>query len=215
MNPVEAFEAQLTAAELHELQKLDSPFKIQVFLDAVEYPSEEENRSPAEVLRQHKAHCLDGGLFAAAALRRIGFPPRIIDLQPEPGRDDDHVLALFKIEGCWGALAKSNYSGLRFREAVYRSIRELVMSYFNDNFNILGEKTLRSRTRLIALERLDKLKWMTTSAGVDAIETYIKQMKTLPLITASQARRLSPVDKRSFDAGTLGINLEGVYQVQK
>jgi hypothetical protein len=202
----------LTSQERQLLDALDSPSRIQSFLDGVEYPSSEENRSCVEVLRQRKAHCLDGGLFAAMALRRIGFRPRIIDLQPEPGRDDDHVLALFQIDGYWGAVAKSNYSGLRYREAIYRTTRELAISYFEDFFNVLGEKTLRTYSRVIHLERFDHLNWMTESSGVDAIEVYLKQVKTYPLITKERAAQLSLVDKRSFDAGTLGINFDGAYQ---
>jgi hypothetical protein len=212
MNVMESFDLLLTSQERQLLDALDSPSRIQSFLDGVEYPSSEENRSCVEVLRQRKAHCLDGGLFAAMALRRIGFRPRIIDLQPEPGRDDDHVLALFQIDGYWGAVAKSNYSGLRYREAIYRTTRELAISYFEDFFNVLGEKTLRTYSRVIHLERFDHLNWMTESSGVDAIEVYLKQVKTYPLITKERAAQLSLVDKRSFDAGTLGINFDGAYQ---
>jgi hypothetical protein len=212
MNVMESFDLLLTSQERQLLDALDSPSRIQSFLDGVEYPSSEENRSCVEVLRQRKAHCLDGGLFAAMALRRIGFRPRIIDLQPEPGRDDDHVLALFQIDGYWGAVAKSNYSGLRYREAIYRTTHELAISYFEDFFNVLGEKTLRTYSRVIHLERFDHLNWMTESSGVDAIEVYLKQVKTYPLITKERAAQLSLVDKRSFDAGTLGINFDGAYQ---
>lgn len=211
MNVMESLEIMLASQERQLLDSLDSPSKIQSFLDGVEYPSSDENRSCVEVLRQRKAHCLDGGLFAAMALRRIGYPPRIIDLQPDPGRDDDHVLALFQIDGFWGAVAKSNYNGLRFREAIYRTTRELALSYFEDFFNVLGEKTLRTSSRVIHLDRFDHLNWMTESRGVDAIEIYLKQMKTYPLITKEQAARLSLMDKRSFDAGTLGINLNGAF----
>jgi len=163
------------------------------------------------VLRDGEAHCLDGGLFAATALQLIGFPPMIIDLQPEPERDDDHVLALYRIDGFWGAVAKSNLNGLRFREAIFRTTRELALSYFEDFFNVLGEKTLRSYSRIIRLESFDHLNWMVNPAGVDAIERYLKRIKTRPLISPDQAQRLSPVSKRSFAAGTLGINLHGVY----
>ncbi|MBM3136668.1 MAG: hypothetical protein FJZ98_00590 [Chloroflexi bacterium] len=215
MNKMELFERTLTYQERQVLDTLDSPSRIQSFLDSVEYPSSEENRSCVEVLRQRKAHCLDGGLFAAMALRRIGFPPRIIDLQPDPGRDDDHVLALYQIEGSWGAVAKSNYSGLRFREAIYRNTRELTLSYFENFFNVLGEKTLRTSSRVIHLERFDHLSWMTDSRGVDVIEEYLKQVKTYALITKEQAARLSLMDKRSFEAGTLGINFDGTFNPEE
>lgn len=211
MDAMETIESMLTDQERQLMDTLDSPSSIQAFLDSIEYPSSEENRSCMEVMRQRKAHCLDGGLFAVMALRRIGFPPRIIDLQPDPGRDDDHVLALYQIDGFWGAVAKSNYSGLRFREAIYHTTHELALSYFEDFFNVLGEKTLRTSSRVIRLERFDHLNWMTESHGVDIIEMYLKQVKTYPLITKEQAARLSLMDKRSYDAGTLGINLNGTF----
>jgi hypothetical protein len=108
-------------------------------------------------------------------------------------------------------VAKSNYSGLRFREPVYRNLRELVMSYFEDFFNVNGVKTLRYYTRPINLKRLDRADWMNTSAGVDWIEVYLKSIKLVPLITAAQAALLSPMDQRSVAAGTLGINAEGTF----
>ena len=137
----------------------------------------------------------------------------IIDMLPDPGKDDDHILALFKIGSCWGAIAKSNYSGLRFREPIHRNLRELVMTYFEDSFNIKGEKTLRAYSRPVHLTRFDQLNWMTESKGLDAVEKHLYQIKVIPLITPEQAAYLSPVDKRSFDAGTLGLNYDGVYKV--
>ena len=212
MNMRDGFEARLTSEERRIMDSLDSPYLIQSFLDQVEYPSSGENRSCLEILRQRKAHCLDGGLFATMALQRIGFAPRIIDLQPDPGRDDDHVLALFRIDGYWGAVAKSNYSGLRFREAIYRTTRDLALSYFEDFFNLLGEKSLRTTSRVINLSRFDHLNWMLNSSGVDEIENYLKQVKTYPLITPAQIARLSPVDERSFNAGSLGTNIDGAFK---
>jgi hypothetical protein len=213
MDALTVFLEMLTKAEKKFMESLNSPFKIQAFLDTVEYPGGEENRPAIEVLRQKKAHCLDGGLFAATALRMLGFEPMIIDMQPDPGRDDDHILALFKISGCWGAIAKSNYSGLRFREPIHRTLRELVLTYFDDSFNIKGEKTLRTYSRPVHLTRFDHLNWMTESTGLDAVEKHLYKVKVIPLITPEQAAILSPVDKRSFDAGTLGLNYEGVYKV--
>ncbi len=212
---IQRFDASLTGREKVIMDNLRTPALIQAFLDETRYPSGSENRSPLEVLRQRKAHCLDGGLFAAAALRRLGFPPLVLDLQPDPGMDDDHVLALYKIDDCWGAVAKSNYSGLRFREPVYRSLRELVISYFDDFFNVNGIKTLRYYTRPINLGRFDKQDWMNSSSGVDWLENYLKTVKIHPLITPAQAAFLSPVDRRSFEAGSLGLNPDGAYQPKK
>lgn len=206
------FNECLSPAEERFMDGLRAPALIQAFLDETQYPSGLENRAPLDVLRQRRAHCLDGGLFAAAALRRIGFAPLIVDIQPDPGMDDDHVLALYKIDNCWGAVAKSNYSGLRFREAVYRSLRELVISFFDDFFNVNGLKTLRYYTRPVNLSRHDGRDWMNSSGGVDWVENHLKTLKLIPLLTPSQAALLSPVDRRSFDAGSLGINPAGAYQ---
>ena len=202
----------LTEHELNQMLEMDSPYKIQKFLDSIQYPSGERNRSPIEVLREKQAHCLDGGLFAATALRRIGYQPLIIDMQPEPGTDDDHVLALFREFDCWGAVAKSNYSGLRFREPVYFTIRELALSYFDDFFNVYGKKTLRSYTQPINMEAFDDWNWMTESSGVDKVEQYLKHTDLTKLISKEQAEYLSLVDERSFKAGSLGINPEGTYK---
>ena len=212
---VQQFNQSLTQNERMVMDSLHSPALIQNFLDETQYPGGEENRSPLEVLRQRTAHCLDGGLFAAAALRRIGFPPLILDLQPDPGMDDDHVLALFKIKGCWGAVAKSNYSGLRYREPIHRNLRELVLSYFDDFFNVNGQKTLRFYSNKINLKQLDHMGWMSSSEGVDAVEDYLKTVKLTRLITPEQAELLVLVDKRSFQAGNLGINPDGTYKPKK
>jgi len=212
LNSMQRFNASLTHREKSTLDKLRKPADIQAFLDELSYPSTEFNRSPLQVLREHTAHCLDGGLFASTCLHRLGFPPLILDLQPEPGKDDDHVLALFKVDGCWGACAKSNYMGLRFREAVYRTLRELVMSYFEGFFNFKKEKTLRYYTRPINLNRFDRYGWVTSSSGVDVIEKHLKNARLIPIITIKQASRLSQVDKHSYRAATLETNPAGVFR---
>ena len=138
-----ANEPHLSPEQEETLAALTSPERIQAYLDSLQYPSGPENRCPGRVMAEEKAHCLDGALFAAFALRRLGHPPLIVDLLPEPGTDDDHVLAIFRCGKGLGALAKSNFTGLRLREPVYRSLRELVMSYFDFYFNVEGVKTLR------------------------------------------------------------------------
>jgi len=212
---LKAFDQQMSTEERQLMDGLDTPAKVQAFLDEIPYPGGEENRSTLEVLRQRRAHCLDGGLFAAAALRRQGFPARILDLQPEEGMDDDHVLALYRRDGCWGAVAKSNYSGLRFREAIFRSLHELVVSYFENFFNTDGVKTLRYHTGVIHLKQYDHLNWMGSAQGVDAIEQMLKTVKVKPLMMPAQIERISPVDHRSYQAGTLGLNPDGVYKPKK
>lgn len=198
--------------QLAVLSRLDSPEKIQAFLDSIPYSTENANRSPIRVLRERVAHCLDGGLFAAAALRRIGYPPRVIDLFPEPGRDDDHVLAIYKREGHFGSVAKSNFVGLRYREAIYRSIRELVMSYFEAYFDFDAEKTLRWYTRPLDLRTMDKAGWMWSDAGVNTVEKRLLELRRIPLLTEQMVANLSQVDQRSYEAGMLGVDVAGLYK---
>jgi len=206
------FDEHLDAGQKKVMQDLTDPAKIQAFLDGVPYSPENVDRCPLEVLKDRKAHCLDGALFAAAALRRLGYPPVVVDLLPEPGTDDDHVLAIFKQRGYFGAVAKSNYVGLRFREAIYRSLRELVMSYFEQFFNLYGQKTLRFYTRPINLARFDHLEWTWKSTDLVCIEHYFLEVKRFPVISAEMAEVLSGVDQLSLEAGMAGSNPAGLFQ---
>ncbi len=207
-------EETLSRQNAETFSSLVTPYQIQTFLDSIPYSPEDANRCPRRVLEDRQAHCLDGGLFAAAALRRIGFPPLIIDLLPPPGRDDDHVLAIFKQNNHFGAVAKSNYVGLRYREPVYRTMRELVMSYFEAFFNSLGEKTLRWYTVSMNLSKLDDLEWETQDNGADEIEKRLKHLRKYPVISEEMAADLSLVDKRFYDGMTLGIDPKGIYKIK-
>jgi len=205
-------EPRLTPEQEDILSTLTSPDRIQAYLDDLKYPSGPENRSPGRVIDEGQAHCLDGGLCAAFALRRLGYPPVIVDLLPDPGMDDDHVLAIFRCGKGIGALAKSNFTGLRYREPVYRSLRELAMSYFDFYFNVDGVKTLRFYTLPVRLERLERLNWMTSDEGIDAIEKYLYTLRKLPLLNDEMIAALSPADPLTYRAGTLVVNQAGLYQ---
>jgi len=205
-------EAQLVSSERKFLDGLDSPIKIQSFLNTLPYSADEFYRCPLRVLRDRKAHCFDGGLFAAMALRRIGHSPLILELIPN-ARDDDHILALFKKFDHWGAVAQSNFTGLRYREPVYRSLRELVMSYFEDFFNAAGEKTLVGYRTPINLKAFDRLDWMTSDAGLETLSTDMDRYRIVPLITPEMAAGLAPLDERSLRAGLLGSNPDGLFKV--
>jgi hypothetical protein len=191
------------------LPRLASPARIQSFLDDLAYSTEHHYRSPASVLRDRMAHCFDGAVFAAAALARIGHEPMLLDL--EAVRDDDHVLAVYRVDGCWGALAKSNCSGLRWREPVYRTPRELAMSYFEDYFNVRGERTLRRFSSPVSLARFGD-GWLTDDAAMEAIADRLIDSKHHELLTKAQARRLARVDERTMKAGFLGSDPDGLYQ---
>jgi hypothetical protein len=211
MSTLESF---LTTEQRAAFSSLDTPYKIQAFLDDLPYVGENRNRSPLGVIHDGQCHCYDGALLAAAALRRIGYPPQVIDLWPEPGTDDDHVLAIYQVNQHWGALAKSNFAGLRFREPVYRSLRELVMSFFENFFNMDGVKTLRTYTVPLNLRRYDAQNWETEEAAVDRIEKHLHRLRTFPVITPQMAANLSPVDQRTYQAGMFGTNPEGLFKTK-
>lgn len=197
--------------ELQELlRSIDSPFRIQEFLDSIPYNTTERTLSPLLVLKQRMAHCMDGGLFAAAALRNLGFPPLIIDLTAE--NDDDHIIAVFREGNCWGAIAKSNTTVLRFREPVYRSLRELTMSYFDLYYNLNSQKTLRSYSRTIDLSRFDDRNWETTAEDLEFIGDYTYTVRHYPLLTGRQITSLNNVPKYLYDAGFSGAEIDGLYK---
>jgi hypothetical protein len=191
-----------TAAELRKLRSLKTPHGIQKFLDDMPYHLADTAWSPRVVLRERTAHCLEGAIFAAAALRAIGFPPLILDFEAE--HDTDHVLAIYKIDGHWGALARSNYAGCRYREPVYRSLRELAMSYFNIYFNMRRERTLRRFSRPVNLSRFDDRQWMTTEEPIWFIPIYLFDVKHYDLLTPDMIKRLHRADERLFQAELLG-----------
>lgn len=195
--------AGFTAKELRKLRKMRTPFLIQKFLDAVPYHHGDTAWSPRKVLAKKTAHCLEGAIFAAAALRVNGYRALLWDL--EAHRDVDHVLAVFQENGHWGAIAKSNYAGLRYREPVHRTLRELAMSYFDDYFNLLGERTLRAfAARPVDLARFDKREWMTTDVNIWYIAEYLCEVKHTRLMTDAMEKRLHRVDKRRFQSGVVG-----------
>ena len=192
----------LSKEELHLLRRLSTPEKIQQYLEDLPYNKEREGEtclSPRRVVRYNTAHCFEGALFAAAALRVNGRPPLILDL--EAVRDDDHVIAVFRVNGCWGAIGKSNYAGLRFRSPVYRNLRELVISYFEHYYNLDGEKTLRAYSRPVNLARFDTMGWMTAEDDLWSIPEYLVEVKHTPI---AQITRRVYVDERLYKAGFVG-----------
>lgn len=189
-------------AELRRLRSLKTPNGIQRFLDEMPYHLATTAWSPRRVLAERTAHCLEGAIFAAAALRAIGRPPLVVDLEAE--RDTDHVIAVFRERGHWGAIAKSNYTGCRYREPVHRTIRELAISYFDVYFNLRGERTLRTYSRPVDLRRFDARDWMTSPRDVWFIPEYLLGISHVPLLRPGMARRLVRLDRRSFDAGLVG-----------
>jgi hypothetical protein len=199
-----------TEEEQAILARLDAPWKIQEFLDHTPYNTDHQTRSPRRVMRDRVAHCSEGAIFAAAALRYHGHPPLILDLRAVD--DDDHVIAIYRVRGLFGAVAKSNFSLLRFREPVYRTYRELAMSYFEPYYNMLAERTLRSYSRPLDLRRLDARNWMTTEEDLEWVSQRLDAARHYPLIDEITVQNLQPVDTLLYRAGLLGSDPAGLYK---
>jgi hypothetical protein len=183
---------------------LSTPMRVQEYLDGLRYNTESEGetfRSPRRVLRDATANCIEGAVLAAAAFRVQGRPPLIMDLTAV--HDEDHVIAVFKRDSHFGAIGTSKFTGLRFREPVYRSLRELVMSYFEHYYNLEGERTLRGYGRPVNLARFDRIEWMTTEEDLWPIAEHLERIPHVALLTPAIARKLSPLDARLKAAGLL------------
>jgi len=192
----------LSPENFRALRALKTPARIQKFIDALPYQYANTALSPQSALRERKGHCLEGALLAAAALRLNGHPPLLMDL--EAVHDDDHVLAIYREGGLWGSIAKSNFAGLRFRAPVYRTLRELALSYFEHYYNLRGERTLRSYSVPVDLTRLDSQHWMTSEEDVWCVPEYLIAARHFPLFPDKVARALPRLDRRSFEAGMHG-----------
>ena len=199
-----------TIGEKRFLKKLDDPDKIQGFLDTIDYNPDYECRSPRWVIRKRSAHCFEGALFAAAALNFIGYKPLLVDMKAF--NDDDHVIAVFKVDGFWGAVAKSNFTTLRYREPVYRSLRELIMSYFDFYFNLNGDKSLRSYSRPLDLSIYNKRHWTTTDEDLEYIGDKLEAMQHYPVIDSRMINNLKRASDIMMQAGMLGSNEEGLFK---
>lgn len=198
-----------TRGELATLRRLSTPDKVQHFLDALPYRCADGHLCARAALRDNQAHCFDGSLLAAAALQRAGLSPRLIDLCAV--RDDDHVICAFQYRGRWGAVAKSNFPGLRFREPLYRDPRELVTSYFEFYFNLEGEKSLRRFSEPLRLPSRRRIDWECDDAAGDLVVDLLTAQRHHALLQAGHSRRLRPVDSRLFKSQLVGVNMKGAY----
>jgi hypothetical protein len=202
---------QLATAERRLLASLKTPPRIQAFLDSIAYSTDPIYRSPLRVIRERTAHCFDAAVFAAAALRRTGHPPLILELLPN-AHDDDHLLALFRRNDRWGAVAKSNFAGLRYREPVYRTLRELALSFFEQYYNVARRKTLRGYTLPLHLGSFDRDGWTVRDEPLWAIADRLDRQRRVVLATPRMAAGFSAVDERSYRAGLLGSVNAGLYR---
>jgi hypothetical protein len=206
-------EISWTNEETEFLKGFKDPWSIQVFLDSIAYNPAYECRSPRWVIRKRSAHCFEGALFAAAALNFLGYKPLIVDMKAF--NDDDHVIAVFREGRNWGAVAKSNFTTLRFREPVYRSLRELIMSYFDFFFNIYGEKSLRSYSLPLNLASLDKRNWAITDEDLEYIGDKIEALHHFPVVSEERIKKLNKAGDYMLRAGMLGSIEEGLFKPSK
>jgi hypothetical protein len=186
----------LTKAEYRTLLRLDTPQKIQAFLNDVPAnfePDGDTVLSVREVLRQRRAHCIEGAMVAACALWIHGEPPLLLDL--EAVQDFDHVITLFRRGGRWGAISKTNHVPLRYRDPVYRSVRELAMSYFHEYANRRGEKTLRKYSRVFDLRRVNPELWVTNGEDCWDIADMLDDIRHYPLVANHHERHLRTRDR--------------------
>lgn len=193
----------LDKEEVKILKQLNTSSKIQDFINKV--PMNFETRgetcfSPRMVLKENKAHCMEGALFAAAVLRLQGQKPLVMDLEATK-KDFDHVIALFQRNRHWGAISKTNHAVLRYREPVYKSIRELAMSFFHEYFDDNGKKNLRSYSLPVNLARFDNINWIASDEHLWEIPEYLASIKHFPILTRSQIFQLRKADKVELDAG--------------
>ena len=187
----------LTAREHAVLRRLSTPYRIQAYLNATPINHEvggETVLSVREVIRQRRAHCIEGAMFAACALWVNGDPPLVMHLDCDLS-DYPHVIALFKRHGAWGAISKTNGAPLRYRDPIYRTLRELALSYFHEYSNRRGHKTLRSYSVSFDLSRLEPEEWVTNTKSCWTAHDRLVALRHYPLISKKQERLLAKRDK--------------------
>lgn len=188
--------------ELAVFRRLGSAQKIQDFLDKkLSYNLEEKGEtcySPRLVLRHKKAHCFEGAAFAAAALAVHGHPPLLMDFRAV--RDEDHVVAVYKINSLWGAVGQSKFSGLKYRDPVFAGVRELAMSYFDHYFNLRGEKTLREFSEPVNLFRFGK-GWLVSEQPIGFLADRVEDARHFKILpSAKQEKPLKRVSQARIQA---------------
>ena len=193
--------------------KFKTPWDIQLYLNRLKYNPGDNTKSPEQVIGVQTAHCAEGAFFAAAALRFLGHKPLVLYFTA--WNDDDHFIALFRRNNRWGAVSKSNSSVLRYREPVYKSIRELAMSYFEGYMNSIGQKTMRAHTAPVNLEKFDKDNWMSTRRDLEFVADYFDNVKQLKVLDKKMVSSLSPVDKELLKGSLLFSDKRGLFKPRK
>ncbi len=189
---------QYTKEETRLFKKLDSPKKIQDYLNEIPFNFRDDGfySSPRFVIKNKTVDCLEGAIFAATVLEFYKYKPLILDLRSSKKPFDyDHVLAVFEVDGFWGAISKTNHAVLRYRDPIYKNVRELVMSYFNEYFLEDGKKTLREYSEPLNLNYCNKLHWRTTDKSLWEIHEKLDRQKHHKILSPKQIRNLRKVDK--------------------
>jgi len=196
----------LTREELKLFKSLNTPTKIQDFINKIPINFEEGGKdtcySPRRIFKENKCHCIEGAILAALILRVNGYPPLLVDLTAS-SKDFDHVIAVFQKDEKWGAITKTNHYALRYREPVYDSIRELVMSYFHEYFNDPGKKTLRSYSDPVDLTMFDHMNWMTTEEEIWEIPNYLVEVPHFQILTKAQIASLRNAEEIEIKAAEI------------
>ncbi|MFA5991516.1 MAG: hypothetical protein WC794_04710 [Candidatus Doudnabacteria bacterium] len=193
-------------AEIKLFKRLSTPAKIQDYLNGLKFNFEKQGEtcySPRMVIKNKTAHCMEGAMFAAAALDFCGARPWVVDLRSIKPQDDDHVIAVFKQFNCFGAISKTNHGVLRYREPVYKTLRELIMSYFHEYFLNTGQKTLREYSDLVDLKIFDYLDWRTSKEHLFAIPQKLDKVKHHKILLPQQIKNLRPADKIEIQTGKI------------
>jgi len=198
-----------TARERRILKGLRTPAHIQQYLDELEYDENDGAASPRTVMRNGKAQCYSGVLFACAALRELGHAPRLMFI--DAVSDDGHCLAVYKSEGLWGALAKSNFTTLRSREAIYPYVA-LGLSYFDGFFNMYGKKTMRSFTVPVELEQFESRGWRFDEGKLRYIDRAIDVAPDAWVLPRQRVKTLGRVGELLRNAGLMGSKAAGLWR---
>jgi hypothetical protein len=199
------------AEEIELLRSLNTPESVQAFLDDIPYNTDSCCRSPRRVIRDKKANCMEGAFFAAACLEQHGFNPSVVYMIAV--RDDGHAITLFGKNGRYGSVAKSNFTGLRYRSPVHKTVREVVLTYFDQHFNTRKELTLRKYTQPLYLSESLFPCWKIREDDLYDISDYFDKLRTYTLVTPSMEKTLRLVDERLYRAGLLGADKKGLYKI--
>lgn len=204
-----------SSSEAKFFKSLSSPAKIQDFLDSLKYNTDNLVRSPRFVIKTKMAHCFDGALFAACALKFHAEKTALVALYAN-GNDDDHVIATFRRRGYWGAIAKSNYVPLRWRDPVYKTLRELVMSYFEGYFTLDGVRTMRAFSHPLDIRKIKDPSWCITDGDLDSIGKQIDKRGKIQLLPnwmdkSWLKKEIRLADERSIKGASIGLDLKGIF----